>query len=96
MFDKMKQLMDFKNQAERINKELDGEVIEVTEVKGIKIEISGSQDFKKIEIDESIINKEDKNGLERDLLKALNAAIKKSQSVAASKMSSVMPGLPGL
>jgi len=96
MFNKMKQLMDFKNQAERIKKELDEEVVEVMEVKGIKIEISGSQDFRSIEIDEGLINKEDKKGLERDLLKALNAAIKKSQSVAASKMSSVMPGLPGL
>ena len=96
MFDKVKQLMDMKKQADQIKRELDASVIEANEVRGIKVFINGSQEVKAIEIDGSLVKAENKAMLERDLLRSLNAAIKKSQSLAAQKMKELMPGLPGL
>ena len=95
MFDKMKQLMEVKKQAERIKKELDAEVVEINDAKGIKIAISGSQNFRSVQIDADLIRAENKDSLERDLLRSMNAAIKRSQEITAKKMSAVMPGLPG-
>jgi len=96
MFDKMKQLMEVKRQAERIKKELDAMQVEVSEIEGIKITINGSQDFKSFEIDEQILNSGDKQKIEADILRSVNAAIVQSQQLAAQKMKDVMPGLPGL
>lgn len=93
MFDKMKQLMEMKKQAERIKKELSDTLIDVEEVKGIKIVITGAQEFRSIELDESLITTQDKARLEGDLLRSFNAATKKAQNVAAQKMSSLMPGM---
>ncbi len=96
MFDKMKQLMEMKKQAEGIKRELDSASVDVQEVRGIKITISGSQNFQSIEIDEGLLNAPNKKRLEADLLRSLNAAVHRSQSVAAQKMKAVMPGFPGL
>ncbi len=93
MFDKMKQLMEMKRQADAIKKELDGMCVDVEEVKGIKITVTGSQNFRSIEIDEDLLNKDNKARMESDLTRSINAAIKKSQSLAAQKMSSFMPGM---
>jgi len=96
VFDKMKDLMEVKKQADRIKKELDASVVEVNEVSGVKIVVNGSQNFQSLEIDEALISAGDKKRLEVDILRSVNAAIKKSQSVAAEKMKAVMPGLPGM
>ena len=96
MFDKMKDLMEMKKQADRIKKELDTSLIEVSDVRGIKIVINGSQNFQSIAIDEALISVDNKARFEGDLLKAVNGAIRKSQEVAAKKMKSVMAGFPGM
>lgn len=97
MFDKMKQLMEMKKQADRIKKELDAESVETQDVRGIKVVINGSQKFQSIEIDESFLNAPGKARLEKDLLQSMNAAIKASQNIAARKMKDLMPGgFPGL
>ena len=96
MFDKMKELMEMKKQADRIKRELDASTIEVNEVKGVKIVVNGSQDFQSLEIDETLVNAGDKGKLEKDLLRSVNAAIRQSQNLAAQKMKAVMPGLPGM
>ncbi|MCK5580225.1 MAG: YbaB/EbfC family nucleoid-associated protein [Candidatus Omnitrophica bacterium] len=93
MFDKMKQLMEMKKQADRIKRELDGMTVEVDEGNGIRVEITGSQNFRSIAIDESLLTLENKGKLEADLLRSANAAITKSQQMAAKQMASVMPGL---
>lgn len=93
MFNNLKQLMNMKQQAEKIKQELEAEIVEVSAVKGIKVLISGTQNFKSIEIEPSQINADSKKGLERDLLISVNAAIDRSQDLAAQKMSS-MTGLP--
>ncbi len=96
MFDKMKQLMELKKQADQIKRELDAALVDIQEVNGIKISITGSQNFRSIEIDGPLLAPENKGRLEADLLRSMNAAIKKSQTVAAQKMKDVMPGLPGM
>lgn len=97
MFDKMKALMDMKKQAEELKRELDSANIEVSEVRGIKIVVSGSQNFQSIEISSELLKPEHQERLENDLLRALNSAIQKSQNLAAQKMKA-MTGLniPGL
>ncbi len=92
MFDKMKDLMEMKKQADRIKKELDSSTVEVNEVNGVKIVISGAQNFRSLQIDEALVNAGDKGKLEADLLRSVNAAIKQSQNLAAQKMKAVMPG----
>lgn len=97
MFDRMNELMAMKKKAEELKRELDSATIEVSEVKGIKIVISGSQNFQLLEIGSELLSPENQKRLETDLLRALNSAIKKSQNLAAQKMK-VMTGLniPGL
>ena len=96
MFDKMKQLMEMKRQADQIKRQLDSESVECQDVRGIKIVINGAQQVQSIEIDESFLNLNNKGQLQRDLLRGVNAAITKSQHVAAQKMKSMMPGFPGI
>ena len=97
MFDKMKQLMELKKQADQIKKELDAAQVECSDVRGIKIVMSGAQYVQDIQIDESLLKPENKKRFESDLLRGINAAVKKSQNLAAQRMKAVMPGgFPGL
>mgnify|MGYP001589684834 CR=1 FL=1 len=93
MFDKMKQLMEMKGQADRLKKELDAVTLDITEVKGIKIAITGSQEIRAIDIDESFLVVANKKRLEVDLMRSFNVATKKVQQVAAQKMMAAMPSL---
>lgn len=97
MFDKVKQMMEMKKQADEIKKQLDAIEVEVHEVRGIKIVITGSQTFKSIEIEEKHLGAANKDRFQKDLTRSLNEAIKKSQFQAALKMKALMPqGFPGL
>jgi len=91
MFDKMKQLMEFKRQAEVIKKELAQAVLEVDSGKGIRIVVNGTQDFQQITITPERLTSQGKAALEQDLLEVINRAVKKSQEMATQKMSSVIP-----
>lgn len=92
MLDKMKQLMEMKKQADRLKKELDGVALDIEEVKGIRLTISGAQEFRSFEIDEALLTAGNKKKLEADILRSLNTAVKKVQQVAAQKMMGQMPG----
>lgn len=96
MFDKMKQLMEMKKQADKIKRELDAASVEINQVAGITIRISGSQRFQELRISDEYFQEGRKDKLQRDLLNSLNAAITQSQQIAAAKMKESMPGLPGL
>ena len=97
MFDKMKELMEMKKQADQIKRELDAITIEYNDVRSIKIVINGSQDIKSLEIEEGLLNPANKKRLESDLLRSINGAVKKSQQMAAQKMKNLLPGgFPGL
>lgn len=88
MFDKFKQLGELKkmrDQAMQIQRELDGEVIEV-EKNGVRIKISLAQKIRELE----------SNGKsDDDIREAVNEALKESQEKAAKKMQS-LAGLEGL
>jgi len=97
MFDKMKQLMEMKKQADRIKQELDNLIVDSDEGNGVKIKLTGSQNFKSIEVDQSLLGTQNKSQLENHLIRSVNAAIAKSQAEAAQKMKDAMPGgFPGL
>jgi DNA-binding protein YbaB len=96
MFDKMKQIMEMKKQAERIKRELDSLCVDVKQVPGISICITGSQKFQDIKISDDYFQEGRKDKLEIDLKNSLNAAITQSQQLAASKMKEAMPDLPGM
>ena len=96
MFDKMKQLMEMKKQADQIKRELEANSIESEDVRGIKIVINGAQNIKSVEIEPTLLGADNKKRLESDLLRSFNAAVRKSQNLAAEKMKTLMPGFPGL
>lgn len=97
MFDQMKKLMEMKQQADKIKRQLETMRAEVQDVDGIQIVIDGAQRFHSITIDEQLIDPQRKGALERDLVKSLNKAIARSQSMAADQMKGMMGlgGLPG-
>lgn len=95
MFDQVKKLMELKKQADALKKELEATVIEVNEVRGIKVVVNGAQIFQSIEIDESLLTANSKNRIQMDLLRTMNTAIKRSQQAAATKMRNI-PGLGNL
>ena len=97
MLDKVKQFMEFKKKADQLKKELEASIIEVNDVRGIKVVINGAQSVQKIEIDEGLLVVTNKNRIQMDLLRSINTAVKKSQQTAANKMKG-MPGfnIPGM
>ena len=95
LFSQLKQVTDLKEQAKKLQKELELEVVDA-EKSGVKITINGNQEIKKVEItDQNILTNKEK--LENAIKDASNEAIKKVQTVMAKKMQT-MGGLniPGL
>lgn len=90
MFNPLKSLGDIKamrDQAMAIQKQLQAEVVEVVK-NNIRIVITGDQKIQSIETD----------GAPSDarMVEAVNEAIKKSQEVAAKKLTQMSGGLGGL
>ncbi|MFA5059168.1 MAG: YbaB/EbfC family nucleoid-associated protein [Candidatus Omnitrophota bacterium] len=97
MFDKMKQLMEVKSQMEKIKRELEAAILEISDIRGIKITVNGAQNFKAIQIDPLLLGESNKQKLEGDLLRAVNIAVVRSQNVAAQKMKAATGlNIPGL
>lgn len=92
MFDQAKDLYKLQKQAKQIKDELANIHIESTEG-GVKVVINGEQ----IVISVSILQPEtyasNTAQLEKDVVIALNKAIKKSQTIAAEKMKDIMGGM---
>lgn len=89
MFNPFQQLGEIKkmrDQAMQIQKQLQAEIITVDK-NGVHIVITGDQKLQSLE----------SNGRsDNDIKEAVNEAIKKSQEVAAKKLSSMSGGLKGL
>ena len=91
MFDKLQQLKELKkmrDDAMRIQKALDEEVVEV-EKSGVRVKVTLAQRFVSIET----------NGKsDSDVVEAVNEAVKESQKQAARKMQGMvgMDGLKGM
>ena len=80
------ELKKMREQAMQIQRQLQAEEVDV-EKNGVKILISGDQKLRSLET----------NGRsDRDIMDAVNEAIKKSQEVAAKKLSQMQGGLGGL
>lgn len=86
MFDKMKKLMELKQQADKLKKELEKISIEYNEVRGIRIRLNGAQMFQAVDIEDSWLAPQQKARFQTELIKAVNMAIKKSQKEAAAQM----------
>lgn len=89
MFNPLQGLGDLKkmrDQAMEIQKQLQSEIIEV-EKNGIRIVITGDQKIKEI-----LTNSK----TDDEIKEAINEAIKKSQEIAARKLSQMSGGLGGL
>lgn len=82
----MKQLKRMRDQALAIQKELSQEKVEVEE-NGVKVVISGDQKIETLEID---------GKADWRVLQVINKAIKKSQEIAAKKLTQMSGGLSGL
>jgi DNA-binding protein YbaB len=90
MFNPLKSLGDLKamrDQAMAIQKQLSQEIIDVYK-NGYKIVISGDQKVQNITKDDQEVAP--------GLVEAVNEAIKKSQEIAAKKLSQMSGGLQGL
>ncbi|HBB76313.1 MAG: hypothetical protein UU52_C0004G0024 [Candidatus Levybacteria bacterium GW2011_GWB1_41_21] len=85
-FSQMSELKKMRDQAMQIQRQLQAEEVEV-EKNGVKILITGDQKLKTLETH----GKSDE-----DIKEAVNEAIKKSQEVAAKKLSQMQGGLSGL
>jgi DNA-binding protein YbaB len=85
-FSQLGELKRMRDQAMQIQRQLQAEEVEV-EKHGIKIVITGDQKLKSIETN----GKSDK-----DILEAVNESIKKSQEIAAKKLSEMQGGISGL
>lgn len=90
MFDQMKKLMEMKQQAEKVKRQLEASLVEVKDVDGIKIVIDGAQKFHSLDIDKTLLAPDKQQSLQKDLVKGLNKAIAKSQALAAEQMKQVM------
>lgn len=85
-FQKVGELKKMRDQAMAIQKQLQAEEV-VIEKNGVQITISGDQKIKEL-----LSNGKSDN----DIKEAINEAIKKSQEVAARKLSQMGGGLGGL
>jgi len=91
MFDQAKDLYKLQKQAKKIKDELANIHIESTEG-GCKVVINGEQIVISAAIDQTQYEG-NTSQLEKDMVIALNKAIKKSQTIAAEKMKDVMGGM---
>lgn len=85
-FGQLGELKKMRDQAMKIQKELQAEVLNV-EKNGVEITISGDQKVLEIKTNQRSDN---------DVKEAINEAIKQSQEVAARKLASMQGGLGGL
>lgn len=90
MFDKAKQLWKLQAEAKRIQNELREMQFEGIELGGkVRVVVNGEQKVEAIDIDDSLLDPSEKEGLERFLKQALSSAISKSQQAAAQKMKAI-------
>jgi len=85
-FSQLGDLKRMRDQAMQIQRQLQAEQVEV-EKHGVKIVITGDQKLKSLETNGKSDN---------DIMDAVNEAVKKSQEIAAKKLSEMQGGLSGL
>ena len=99
MLDKAKQLWDLQKKARAIQKEFKETEIEAKAANClVTVVVNGEQHVVSMEIDESLLNVENKRDLERALTQATSEALSRAQAIAAEKMKAIAGDLniPGL
>ncbi|MDO8513185.1 MAG: YbaB/EbfC family nucleoid-associated protein [bacterium] len=101
MFDKAKQMYDLQKKAKAMQKELKATEIEAKSTDGrVTIIFNGEQRLQDIQIDESLMGKDNKIELEKLLERTINEAISRAQVVAAEKTKAIMKdmnlNIPGM
>lgn len=99
MFEKTKQLFELQGKARKLQailKELEFSGVELGGK--VKVTVSGDQKVTNIEIDDSLVNLDEKSSLIKFVMQATNSGIKRAQQAAAHKTKEIMGGLgiPGL
>ena len=98
-FDMLKQAQQLKSKLDKAQKELSKTIVEADSGKGaIKVTINGQQKILSIKISPEVIDPNNAKHLEELVLKAVSAAIAKSQKLAAKLLGGLTGGLkiPGL
>lgn len=99
MLTKLKQFKDLRNQAKKLQEELEKETI-TAEAEGGKIvlTVNGNMALTGIAIDDSLLDPSKKDKLQDGIKKAHEEGLKKMQRVMAMKMKDMggLPDIPGL
>lgn len=99
MFDKAKQLYDLQKKARAIQKELKETEVEAKAANGmVAVVFNGEQHIQSIDIDESLLNPDNKRDLEKALQQAIAEGISRVQAIASEKMKAIAGDLniPGM
>lgn len=99
MLDKAKQLWELQKKAREIQKQLKETEIEAKSASGlVKVIFNGEQHIQSVEIDESLLNVENKRTLEKAIQQCVSEAIARAQAIAAEKMKVIAGDLniPGM
>lgn len=97
----MKQVQKMQAEMAKAQEALGEETVEATSGGGVvSVVVNGHQEVQSVKIDPSAVDPEDVEMLEDLVLAAVNEALRKSQELAAEKMSKItgginIPGLPG-
>lgn len=90
MFDKVKQMWNMRKQAGKLKKEL--QKLEVTEEQldgQIKVTVNGEQSLEEIEIDDELLDPDQKKKLLKHLKMAISSAMSNAQNKANEKFKEV-------
>ncbi len=91
----MQQLQKLQQQIETTQAELAEETVTATVGGGaIKIEVTGDQRCKSVEIDASLLEESDVEMLQDLLLTAINSGLDQSREMAAERLGPLASGLP--
>ncbi|MFH1062435.1 MAG: YbaB/EbfC family nucleoid-associated protein [Candidatus Omnitrophota bacterium] len=99
MLSKMKNIFEAQKKMNDIKRSLENVIVDHEVCPGqIKITMSGTQKVISLEIDQSFLQADKKDKLEKELVNGINAASDKVQKVAAEQLKSVMGDLkiPGM
>jgi len=99
MLDKAKQLWELQKKARAIQKELKETEVEAKAANGlITVVFNGEQHIQSVEIDESLLQPENKRNLEKSLQQAIAESLSRVQAIAAEKMKAIAGDLniPGM
>lgn len=95
----MAQVQKMQEEMARVQEALAEEEVEVSVGGGaVRVRITGQQEIRAIEIDPELLDPEEVEMLQDMLVAAMNAAIEKSQALAAERLQAITGGLsiPGL